>query len=242
MLAQAPASSLNRGLELFKQERYQDALAAFQQTTREKPDNAAVHNLMGIALTKLGRIPEANDEYRAAVRLNPRLADPHKNLGVNYWTLNLAPLAEQEFQSALKLAPNDEFAHYGLGLVYLAANRDAEALPHLERAGPALAQDVDAMLGLARAYFGANQAGKALRIVDAIERRPSLSPQQEYQLAVLLGANGSPDRAVANFRNLARKFPDSSAAQCNLAIALMNVKEHKQADESCIFQSSWNLR
>ena len=225
---EAPASSLNRGLDLFRQERYQDALTAFQQTVREKPDNAAVRNLIGITLTKLGRIPEANDEYSAAVRLNPVCLIPTRTC-VNYWTLKLAPLAEQEFQAALKLAPEDEFAHYGLGLVYLAANRDAEALPHLERAGPALAQDVDALLGLTRIYYGANQAGKALQTVDAIERGPSLSPQQEYQLAVLLGTNGSADRALANFQNLARKFPDSPAAQSNLAIALMNVKEHKQA-------------
>ncbi len=66
LAALGQTDSLQRGLELFRQEKYEAALQQFEEARRLQPNNASIDNFIGITETKLGRMDEANKDYETA--------------------------------------------------------------------------------------------------------------------------------------------------------------------------------
>ena len=140
-MALGQADSLQRGLELFRQEKYEAALQQFEEARRLQPGNASIDNFIGITETKLGRMDEANKDYETAIRIDPKLAGPHTNLGFNYLSKKQYELAEKQLRTALALDGADPFTHYYLAVLYLTTARDKDALPHIEPAITLLEND-----------------------------------------------------------------------------------------------------
>ena len=128
-IALGQVDSLDRGLELFRQEKYEAALEQFHDARRIQPKNASIENFIGITETKLGRIDEANEDYETASTLDPKLAGPHTNLGFNYLSRKQYPLAEKQLQTALALDSSDTFAHYYLAVLYLTTSAGKRRFP-----------------------------------------------------------------------------------------------------------------
>ena len=59
-----------------------EAIAAFREAIRLKPDLASAHYNLGNALRVQGKLDEAIAAYREAIRLKPDLAEAHYNLGL----------------------------------------------------------------------------------------------------------------------------------------------------------------
>jgi tetratricopeptide (TPR) repeat protein len=72
----------SRGIALVGQDRPAEALAAFDQALRLKPDLPSVHNLRGQVLGSLGRYTEAIDAYREAIRHQKDFAEAYCRLGL----------------------------------------------------------------------------------------------------------------------------------------------------------------
>ena len=141
LMAIGQADSLQRGLELFRQEKYEAALQQFEEARRLQPANASIDNFIGITETKLGRMDEANKSYENAIRIAPKLAGPHTNLGFNYLSKKQYELAEKQLRTALALDSADPLTHYYLAALYLTTARGKDALPHIEPAITLLEND-----------------------------------------------------------------------------------------------------
>src|SRR5258708_19129349 len=124
----AQSTTLDEGVKLFREGRFDEALIKLEEAHRSAPQDATVENLLGITESKLGHIEEADNHYLNAIRLNPSQAAPHRNLGFNLLTAKDYVHAEPELREASRLDPNDKFAHYYLSLLALATNHDSEAL------------------------------------------------------------------------------------------------------------------
>ncbi len=74
--------SHNLGIALAGQGKVDEAVAAFREAIRLKPDYAEAHNNLGIALAGQGKVDEAVAEHREAIRLKPDYALAHTNLGI----------------------------------------------------------------------------------------------------------------------------------------------------------------
>jgi tetratricopeptide (TPR) repeat protein len=72
----------NLGALLARQNRPQEAEAAYREAIRLNPQSVAVRSKMGILLAEQGRPQEAEKTFREAIRLNPQYVDAHSNLGV----------------------------------------------------------------------------------------------------------------------------------------------------------------
>jgi tetratricopeptide (TPR) repeat protein len=220
--------SLQRGLQLFQQEKYEEALQQFQEARRLRPADASLVNFIGITETKLGRIDEANQDYEAAARLDPKLPGPHKNLGFNYLGRGQYEQAGQQLQKALALNAEDPFVHYYLAILYLSTSRDQEAIAHLKPAEDLLKNDsMTAMLGIT-ACLRSNAPAEAVRLIDLVEQGAGFSGEQEFKLAELLNAQQMYAASAARFRRIVEMQP-SWQNQYNLAIALVRAKENAQA-------------
>jgi tetratricopeptide (TPR) repeat protein len=228
LVALGQADSLQRGLELFRQEKYEAALQQFEEARRLQPNNASIDNFIGITETKLGRIDEANRDYQAASRIDPKLAGPHTNLGFNYLSRKQYELAEKQLQTAFALNSADPFTNYYLAVLYLTTAREKKAIPHIEPATTLLQNDAPAALMAIKACLTFDAPAEALKLVDLLEQHSSLSAEQEYEIAKLLDQRQMYVESAARFRRIAEMQP-SGQNQYNLALALVKAKQTKEA-------------
>jgi tetratricopeptide (TPR) repeat protein len=221
--------SLQNGVALFQQQKYDAALEQFEAARRVRPADASLENFIGITETKLGRIDAANKDYETAIRLNPRLPDPHKNLAFNYLGKGQYELAEKHLKAALALDSADPFVHYYSAILYLDTSRDQEAILHIKQAESLLASDQIAALLAIKACLRSNAPEEALRLIQLLERNSTLTVEQEYEIAELLTQKQMYAESVARFQRIVDMQPDSWQNKYNLAVALLRAKQPRQA-------------
>ncbi len=221
--------ALQKGLQLFQQQKYEAALQQFNEARRGRPSDASLVNFIGITETKLGRVEEANHDYEAAARLDPKLPGPPKNLGFNYLGKGQYDLAEKPLHTALLLNGADPYVHYYLAILYLSTDRGQEAIPHLKPAEPLLVNDPATAYSAIVACLKANAPEEALTIVAALEPHGSFSAQQEFQLAELLNGRQMYAAAAERFRRISELQPGSWQNEYNLALALVRAGKAKEA-------------
>jgi tetratricopeptide (TPR) repeat protein len=222
-------SSLERGLELFRQEKYQAALQQFQDARRSRPTDATLENFIGITETRLGRIDDADADYRTAIRLNPRLAGPHTNLGFNYLGKKDYEQAESQLKAALALDSADPYVHYYLATLYLTTSREKDAIPQIKPAEPLLENDSAAALLAVAACLKFDAAVEAITLIGLLDQHSHLSAEQEYQIAKLLDDRQMYVESATRFRRIAELQPTSWQSHYNLAVALIKAKQPKEA-------------
>jgi tetratricopeptide (TPR) repeat protein len=226
---QGQVGSLQRGLELFQQEKYEAALQVFREARRLRPSDASLENFIGITETKLGRIEEANRDYEAAARLDSRLPGPHKNLGFNYLGKGQYKPAEEQLKTALAIDGADPFVHYYLTILYLSTSRGTEAIPHIKAAESPLGNDPAMAYQAIVACLNANASAEALKLIGLLEGGSGLSVEQEYEIAKILNDRQMFVESAARFRRIAEMQPTSWQNQYNLALALVRAKQPRQA-------------
>ena len=97
--------SIRRAGRLTKPGRCTEALAAYRQAVRLRPDSAEAHNDLGAVLYDVGERDAAVQEYQRALRLQPEFAEAHNNLGVAALSAGQIVAAVGEYRQAVALKP-----------------------------------------------------------------------------------------------------------------------------------------
>ncbi len=156
---------------------YQEAVDAYKQAIRLKPDCAEAHYSLGVAYSKLDRWQGALDAFKQAIRLEPDYAEAHCNLGAAYDGLHRYQEAVDEYKEAIRLKPDDALTHYNLGVAYGELGRHQEELDAFKEAVRLNPSDAEAHDSLGRAYFFLGDRGAALeeyRILKDLDPSSSL--------------------------------------------------------------------
>jgi tetratricopeptide (TPR) repeat protein len=121
-----------RLLELFG--RKPQAIAAYREATRAKPDFLRPANQVAYLLASQDRFAEAEPYFQAVLRADPGNAVAHFNLGYTYDKRGQYERAVHEFREATRLNPKIDRAWYGLGLAHARLGQHREAAEALEQA------------------------------------------------------------------------------------------------------------
>jgi tetratricopeptide (TPR) repeat protein len=117
---------------------YEEAIEAYKQTLRIKPDDAQTYYILGVAYEKLDMHLLAIDAYREAIRIRPDYAEAHNNLGAAYGDLGMHRDGIEAYEQAIWIRPSYAEAHCNLGIAYLrlkdrnAALREYNILKNLD--------------------------------------------------------------------------------------------------------------
>jgi Flp pilus assembly protein TadD len=104
----------------FRQGKFVEAAAQYNEAIRLNPGYAGAHNNLGLVLSGQGKFVEAAAQYKKAIRLDPGDAMPHYNLGfVRFRQGNFAEAAAQ-YNQAIWLNPNYGEAYNNLALLMAA--------------------------------------------------------------------------------------------------------------------------
>ena len=94
---------LNKGVELYSQGKYDQAIEAYDQAISINPQYAEAWNNKGLALRALGEYDEAIKAYDQAISINPQIAEAWSNKGVALQALGRTSEADAAFAKAEEL-------------------------------------------------------------------------------------------------------------------------------------------
>ena len=121
-------------LARFREGRFEEARAGFEEAIRLDPHHAMAHQSLGAVHFRQGRLEEAMAEYGEVVRLDPDYAPAHYGMGSVRSQEGRYAEAIAHFREAVRLDPDYAPAHYGLAAIDSRQGRYAEALAGFDRA------------------------------------------------------------------------------------------------------------
>ena len=119
---------------LLRQERYDQAIAAYQELLNLGSVSAGVYANLGIALAARDREGEAVPFFERAVQLAPANAGLRRNLANALAASGRLEEAVEQYRRAIAVTPSDADLFHGLGLVLRAQGRLADSVAALRRA------------------------------------------------------------------------------------------------------------
>ncbi|MGD0043828.1 MAG: tetratricopeptide repeat protein, partial [Isosphaeraceae bacterium] len=93
----------NLGLVLFRQGKFVEAAAHYNEAIRLNPGYAGAHNNLGVVLFQQGKFAEAAAHYNEAIRVDPDYAAPHNNLGLVQFRQGKFVEAAAHYNEAIRL-------------------------------------------------------------------------------------------------------------------------------------------
>src|SRR5262249_48619798 len=133
-----------QGLALMAAEKFQDALGAFQQAIKLKPDYAAAYCHLGDAHWELDDVKKAIDAYKQAIRYQPDFAAAYNGLGTAYRERDYKKSIEA-YNESIRLDPKIPLTHCNMGSLYAQREKRKEAITEykiLQTLDAVLAQDL----------------------------------------------------------------------------------------------------
>jgi tetratricopeptide (TPR) repeat protein len=116
---------LEQGKIFYRDDKDEQAVAAFQEAIKIDPDLAEARFRLGLGYAALGKHEEAEAEYKKAVEVYKKYlaehdddSEAHYDLGQTYAGLGQYSDAIREYREATKLKDNDADMYYDLGVAY----------------------------------------------------------------------------------------------------------------------------
>lgn len=117
-------------IKQIKERNYAAAENVLRKALLIKPDDAEMHNHLGLALKNQGRYREASAAYQNALKLKPDCYEAMNNLAVTYEMLGDREKARALYKKALSLNPSYAEAHLNYALLLEAEGKNSEAESH----------------------------------------------------------------------------------------------------------------
>ena len=206
-----------------------DAVDAYKQAIRIRPDDEPVHACLGVLYCDLHRYSDAVDSFEQAIRIKPDDAVVHFGLGLANDKLGRYQEAVDAYRQAIQAKSDYVEAHCNLGLLYYELGRYSDAADVLKQA-------IRIKPDLETAYFGLGLANDKLRryqeAVDAYKQAIRISPDDAQAHFGLGGAYHGLHReldAVDAFKQAIRIKPDYAAAHFLLGLTYLFIGDKGSA-------------
>jgi Flp pilus assembly protein TadD len=152
--AMTPTQYREQGLAYRRQERFSEAIAAFQKSVALSPKDVSGRILLGWTQHLAGQEDAAARSLFQAIALNPRSTQAFNALGIVFLVQGeLAPAIITHTWAAL-LQPDNEIAHYNLSLAYQRQGLFDWAIAHARRAAVLEPDNPHPLVAEAIAHWG----------------------------------------------------------------------------------------
>lgn len=119
-------------IKQIKDKNYSAAESILRKAISQKPDDAVMHNHLGLALKNQGKYKEALTSYEKALKLKPDYYEAMNNLAVTHEILGDKKKAKLFYKKALSLKPSYAEAHLNYALLLEAEGDSLTAESHYQ--------------------------------------------------------------------------------------------------------------
>ena len=116
----------DRAIEYWKQNRFDEAIAQWEEIVRKDPNHAEVHYNLGTAYMYQGKIESAIEALKRALSIDPTLSEAYNKLGIICYKQGNAGLAFACWKQALMINPDFDEARRNIGLIQNPPQFDVE--------------------------------------------------------------------------------------------------------------------
>lgn len=217
-----------------------DAITAFQQSIKLKPDLDPSWEGLGTAYQKQGRNDDAVAAIKQAIKINPSNSGFWNRLGVFYNARRNVHEAVKAFEQAAKLDPNDPLPRYNLGRSYItisamaghSPSESANAIAPLEEAVRLKPDLVGAWAFLGLAYEGTEKYDSATVAYSQLVRLEPGDQHAWYSLGCAYLNLRRPMDAIGPLQQATKLKPDDAASWKYLAAAYYRSNQSDKALEA----------
>ncbi len=212
--------SLQRGLLLFQQSRYEMAENELRQALATEPGDAYAHAVLALCLIERKQPDEATSEAQQAVHLAPDMPFAHYALAKCWYDRDHYDNAQAAIEEAIRLDPEDPDYRFLLGAIHFDERRFEDALRAAD-AGLALDPEHDGCTNLrVMALVKRGRTAEAVDVTEAaLARNPENSATHANRGWTLL-EQGKANEALGHFRESLRLDPENEWARAGIVEAL----------------------
>ena len=116
----------DRAIEYWEQNRFEEAIAQWEEIVRKDPNLAEIHYNLGSAYMNQGKTESAIEAFKRALSVDPTLTEAYNKLGVICYKQGNARLAFACWKQALMINPDFDEARRNIGLIQDAPQFDEE--------------------------------------------------------------------------------------------------------------------
>jgi tetratricopeptide (TPR) repeat protein len=99
----AAQKTYDAGMALYDSGKLDEAIGAFKQANKLRPDDPQTHYMLGMVYWKAKAYKDAADSFKRAVRLKPDWSEAHFNLGTMFYILGKASHSLEEYKKLVEL-------------------------------------------------------------------------------------------------------------------------------------------
>jgi tetratricopeptide (TPR) repeat protein len=217
------------GIILAKQQKYEDAAAAFRRAFQLNPEEVWALQNLAQALNDLGRQDEAIREYQHALSIKPRFGLAWLGLGQIYEKMGRKAEAEDCYRKALVNRINRAAELKSLARFCESRGWTEAAATNYEDAIKLDPSDAGLYLSAGQNLAALGRHAEAEKhYLEAAKLSPD-SVQAHFLYGMELGRDGKAADAAGQFREAVRIMPDLPEARLNLGISLVDAGNYPEA-------------
>ena len=224
---------------LFQSGRFDEAIAECQKALKIKPDLAAAHNNLGVALIRSKQgggtalrqksIDEAIGHYRAALQIKPDFMQARSNLGNALLQKGQIDEAIAQFRKALEVDAQYAEAEFSLGKAFWQKREANEAIAHYQKAVEISPDYAEARYSLGNAFVAEGKYSEAIANYKAAVRTRADYFEAHYNLGCVLATVGNTSEALNELNKAVRINGDSAKVHCTLGSLLAHMGQREEA-------------
>ncbi|MEK7275535.1 MAG: tetratricopeptide repeat protein, partial [Candidatus Desantisbacteria bacterium] len=142
-----------KGNEYLRQENYQQAITAYQQTIKSNPYHKTAYHNLGRCYLNLNLFTKAEECFKKALKLDPDYISAINKLGVAYEYQKRYKEAWNCYNKILSINPIEAEAHYNLASLFQKKRDFERAILHAKRAVKTKPDYVEAFIKLGDIYW-----------------------------------------------------------------------------------------
>jgi len=201
---------------LFREGRYEEAVASYRKALLIDPSSANTHNNLGLALASLGKLDEAISNYHFALQESPGYLEALVNLGNAFAAQGRLDDALGQYLKALQREPNLVSALYNAGSVMLRKQDFNAAIRFYRRAESLSPMNPALQANLGRALVASGNLQEARHCFETAVRLEPGNPQAHCNLGLVLMRLGKHNQAREQFTVALQLNPEYAEARQKL--------------------------
>lgn len=206
-----------------------EALREFEAARRLNPNDADIHNQLGVLYRKLGMADDAVNAFEAALRLQPNESDYAFNLGNALTAAGRLDEAVKLYERALEGASNPAEVYNNLGQALKKKNDFAGAVEQFRKSIAAQEDYLAPRVNLGVTYVAMGDYDQAVAEYEAALAINPDSSELHNNLGAVYRRKRQPEPALEQFQKALEINPRFLAARVNLASTYAQMKQYPQA-------------